>query len=469
MRDERVSRRGFLVEAGTVTAGAAVFRTDVGLAAHAPPRLRIGPIHRVGFEGRKYIEPWIAANPRDGANLVVVGSRYLGQVATPSTFHLEPDAWFTTDGGTTWSAGDIAGTTDLRAETAYFSDAFATYAPDGTAFLVYLGSPAGNRSDLWIWRSSDGGRHWLGPTHLVGAFDYPRLAADLHQGRPRLFVAVAADGDRPILGRKRMTGYGCAILRSDDGARTFSFASFLAPTTLQHDPIDSPIILPNGRLLVGFADYAAAPSDDQPREHITHGRIYTALSPDGGSTFSAPAPIRDVLTHDGFVVLAADQSSGPRRGRVYALSHNRKATPHGPRLQTSDDGTLWTPPTAVPNLRAAPIPHAAAAVSSQGVLGLAWIEAKPGDPVEPDNKAWASREHAWQLYLSASADGGATFTAPIPVLKTPSRTDPRIPRWPHGGDYISLATAPDGSFHLLWVDTRDGRREIQTTRIDVEQ
>jgi hypothetical protein len=31
----------------------------------------------VGAEGEKHVEPWIAANPRDASNLVVVGSRYV--------------------------------------------------------------------------------------------------------------------------------------------------------------------------------------------------------------------------------------------------------------------------------------------------------------------------------------------------------------------------------------------------------
>jgi hypothetical protein len=73
------------------------------------------------------------------------------------------------------------------------------------------------------------------------------------------------------------------------------------------------------------------------------------------------------------------------------------------------------------------------------------------------------------LDFTASADGGATFVAPVPVLKTPSRTDTELTRWPYGTDYISLATPSDGSFHPLWVDTRDGRGEVQTSKIEVRE
>ena len=33
----------------------------------------------------------------------------------------------------------------------------------------------------------------------------------------------------------------------------------------------------------------------------------------------------------------------------------------------------------------------------------------------------------------------------------------------------SLATPPDGSFHLLWVDTRDGQGEVQTAKIELRE
>ena len=57
------------------------------------------------------------------------------------------------------------------------------------------------------------------------------------------------------------------------------------------------------------------------------------------------------------------------------------------------------------------------------------------------------------MYFTASADGGKSFAAPVPLLKEPYRTDEKVtPRWPYGTDYISLAAPPDGSFHLLWQE-----------------
>jgi hypothetical protein len=121
----------------------------------------------------------------------------------------------------------------------------------------------------------------------------------------------------------------------------------------------------------------------------------------------------------------------------------------------------------VPDLRAGPIPHAAAAVSSRGVLGLAWIQNEPGDDVRIFDREWTGREHSWDLYFTASVDGGATFLA-RPLRITSSRTDPKLGSRPYGTDHIALAAPPDGSFHLIWIDTQDGKREIQTAKIEVQ-
>jgi hypothetical protein len=422
-----------------------------------------GPIRRVGAHDAKSFEPWIAANPRDASNLVVVASHDLGEVATKTTERKEPAAWFTVDGGATWIEGELAGAERWQSGRAFFADSHATFAPDGTAFCVFLGGPEGNRMDLWIYRSDDGGHHWRGPTILKSAFDYPRLAAELNNGKPRVFIAVAVDGRQPIFGDAKRSGYGCAVLRSDDGGDTFSAVNFLAPTTLHHDPTD-PHVLPNGSLLVGFADYPAHPSEKGPRGDITYGRTYAALSRDAGAHFSTPVPICDTLVQDAFVTCAVDGSDSPRRGRIYAVRHSRSSRPPGLEVQTSDDGSVWTPPASVPHLRPGPIPHAAAAVSSRGVLGLLWIQGPPGDNVRIFDEDWTARPHPWDLYFTASPDGGATFLNP-PLLITSSRTDPKLSIRPYGTDYIGLAASSDGAFHGVWIDTGEGKREIQTVKI----
>ena len=126
----------------------------------------------------------------------------------------------------------------------------------------------------------------------------------------------------------------------------------------------------------------------------------------------------------------------------------------------------------MPIVRDGPIPHVAVAVSAEGVLGVAWIHGEAGSEERMKqrykNTGEPIREDTWELYFTASADGGKSFAAPVPLLGEPYRTDEKVtPRWPYGTDYISLAAPPDGSFHLLWVDSRDGRGVIQTAKIEV--
>ncbi len=336
-----IDRRGFLAVAGSVADGRVVLLAGVRASAVGVSAFKVGPVRRLGPDGAKYFEPWIAANPRGGSNQVVVGSRYLGEVATRMTERMEPAAWITVDGGATWSARELAGTDPLRRECAFFADSYATYAPDGTAFCIFLGSPDGDRLDSWVFRSDDGGRRWNGPTIWTSWFDYPRLAAELHEGKPRVFIAVAVDGNQPIFGPSKRSGYGCAVLRSNDGARTFSVVNFLASTTLQHDAIDSPVVLPEGHLLVGFADYAAVPSDKGPREPITHGRIYTASSRDGGATFSLPSPLQpmEISTWCGSI---PETASGRCRRRRLEPRH-RSSAMHGGGLEYPTSRMDFTP------------------------------------------------------------------------------------------------------------------------------
>jgi hypothetical protein len=468
MDGPRIDRRAFIAAWSSLGLGA------LGLAgpgradgpATAPPGIRVGPIRRVGAEGVKYIEPWLCASPRDAKNLIVAASVYVGP-GSRGRVRTTGEVRYTADGGETWSVGDLPGMAEFRDKPAMFLDTYATFAADGTAFVEFLGGSGDHPGpDLWTYRSDDGGRRWHGPTVIGGPFDFPRLAADLHEGKPRLFIVVSASGGLPIFHPSRPGG-GCAILRSDDGGRTFSAVNLLAPTTLSHQPNNSPIILPDGRLLVTFQDFVPVRNDPQ----LTLSRFYTAQSNDGAATFSLPAPMFESSLMHSDVGVAADLTDGPRRGRVFSVSHSDISDPPGLRLRTSEDGAKWTQPTAVPTARDGPIPHVAVAVSAKGVLGVAWVHGEAGSEERMkqrvNNTGVGIREDSWNLFFTASADGGKSFAAPVPLLKEPYRTDEKVtPRWPYGTDYISLAAPPDSSFHLLWVDSRDGRGVIQTAKIE---
>lgn len=101
------------------------------------------------------------------------------------------------------------------------------------------------------------------------------------------------------------------------------------------------------------------------------------------------------------------------------------------------------------------------AVNRDGVVAVAWYDRR----LDPE-------EVCQDVYLSVSEDGGATFRAPLRV--TTETSCPDVPgnegvsgSWPMGGDYSSLAAGPDGSFHLVWADSRDGRFGLRRARFRV--
>src|SRR5262249_55222850 len=232
---------------------------------------------------------WICANPRDAQNLIVAGSIYRGP--SPKTLvRTMGGVRYTRDGGAMWSSGVLPGMDEFRDKPGLFIDTHAAFAPDGTAFVEFLGGAGDPTPDLWGYRSDDGGERRQGPTVIAGPFDFARLAADLHRGQPRLFLPVAGAGRLPIFSPKR-AGRGSVVFRSDDGARSLKAVNLLAPTTLRHQPSNSPVILPDGRLLVTIQDFPTARSPEDSDAQVTQSRFLAAHSADGGETFSLPAPI----------------------------------------------------------------------------------------------------------------------------------------------------------------------------------
>jgi hypothetical protein len=101
------------------------------------------------------------------------------------------------------------------------------------------------------------------------------------------------------------------------------------------------------------------------------------------------------------------------------------------------------------------------AVNRDGAIAVTWIERR----TEGDRAC----QH---LYFTASLDGGKTFLPEVRVSSAPSCPDTThngrvAARWPEGGDYSGLAAAEDGTFHVLWADSRDGIYRLWTAPVTV--
>lgn len=137
--------------------------------------------------------------------------------------------------------------------------------------------------------------------------------------------------------------------------------------------------------------------------HLSYTDVYVAISRDGGETFDPPAKVN----HD--------------QGVVWGQSVSR------PRIVGGTDGT--------------------------------WHISYAANEIHPDLDKPALTSH-----YTRSTDGALTFEAPRRVS---TLTDSDLSDMIHGGfmsaaAFQTITTAPDGSVHLFWVDTRNMTPEAST-------
>ena len=123
-------------------------------------KVEVDPNVRVSNTLRPYVEPYIAADPKDPQNVVIAASEVIhGKGIFARAFH-------TADGGKTWSLAELPLEPDMLANAVRTGiDSWLAFAPDGTAFystqadIIFQGAES---EILLVWRSQEGGRTWKG-------------------------------------------------------------------------------------------------------------------------------------------------------------------------------------------------------------------------------------------------------------------------------------------------------------------
>src|SRR5262245_53516344 len=148
------------------------------------------------------VEPSLAVNPKD-ANNILAGA----MVAKPDgTYGVA--AFSSLDGGQTWKRHDFA--------MGDSGDVWVVFLSEGTAMFSTL---AGDRSELQVFRSNDGGRTWPAkPTSIGFGHDHPTLIVDRRTTPGPQLYAVSAGSKRNSSGRSRSS---INVARSVDGGLTF--------------------------------------------------------------------------------------------------------------------------------------------------------------------------------------------------------------------------------------------------------
>ncbi len=415
-------------------------------------------------------ESLLAIDPRNGKNLIAASMTY---ARTDEGTYIKTYA--SSDGGYAWNDASPLG--DRRLIRSF--DPQVAFGPAGLAYLVVLRDES-RRSVMEVYRSSDVGLTWRKTARLPGG-DHEQLAVDLSSGshRGRIYIAIPQG-----------SGGNLYLYTSDDNGVTFAPRRFIAPGRPSRDKAFYPfaqtnglVVLRDGTLVVGIVRYRGLSK-----------LVYTSsFSTDGGESFGPELKITDApetrfpvtgdLTKNSSWPgqLGADTYPSPYANRIYAawpafvLGHARIYVAY-----SADHGTSWSAPTliGIGYERGDGNDHAALAVNGDGVAGITFHHA----PVR-------GARNRFDLYFSASTDGGASWLAPVRVSSqtsypvSPGNLRPiaevsrglsvryfnALGEETVGGDYMGLATGPGGTFQALWQDSRNGAFHLYTAKIRLER
>jgi len=323
-------------------------------------------------------------------------------------------------------------------------DPWSAILPDGSAIMVMLGGLVSDPdSNLFLFRSSDGGRTWPDtPIGLGGRHDHPMVVAQGNQ-----VYVVSEAGARNSTNQDRST---VSVAHSQDGGKSFTQPTRVIASNLSYEA-EGPTLLSDGMLVVAFFDHhrhGASKRLARPREWLLR-------SNDQGRTFSEPLLISESCGgYQGWSSMVADIND-----RLFWVCISAQF--NAVVVQHSDDrGESWSEPLRLNRSAVADSHTPSIAINKDGVIGVSWYERHDKDCLD--------------TYFTASLDSGKTF---LPEVKVSNATScPNTPQnkgafqwFDAGGDYSGLAATSDGIFHLVWSDARTGIYQLRTATVRVKR
>lgn len=450
------------------------------------PNVRVSRAH----SDRAHYEIHMAADPTDAARLLGGTMVWDDQEGIYGVV-----AYGSSDGGRSWEP-----VFELH-RSGYVNDPAVAFGPDGTAYLAAFGADIGERTEMYLQRSSDGGVSWTGNAGVAlmdrEFITVDRTGGDFH-GR------VYLNGTRGARSLDGGTGAsGLTVVHSSDGGVTFA-----PPVTLVTEGehyvlgMGNGVVLSDGTLVILYGERQDRDAID-PREPIptqANASLKVVTSHDGGVTFETAALVHDWYMRFGAgstgmtPSLGADLSGGPFADRLYAAWTDFRSGRGEILLSfSSDGGKTWSDATAVNDDRAnnpGPGPDdflPVVAVNKDGVVGVSWYDRRDN----PDNLGWWVR-------FAASVDGGETFLPSVRVSEAPfdfqhsdglvfmgSTTGGGNPNHflrggrihagvvlhhfnNKGGDTAGMAADASGAFHPFWIDNRTGKPQAWTAVVRVD-
>ena len=406
----------------------------LGLQVSEHPAIQTGEDRLLSLDGpaRPLAESHLSADPSN-PNHLLVG---VIQFDSPDGNDRTCVAWVSFDGGQRWTRSA------LPAQGC--ADPWGVMLPDGSAIMVMLGYVKGREDGTFLFRSPDGGRTWLDTPLGLGAHrDHPMVIAQGNQ-----VYVVSVQGVRNRASQPRST---VSVVHSQDGGKTFGPPTRVIASNAGYEAT-GPALLSDGTFVVGFHDHNRPGSN----KWLVRPRSWMLRSADQGRTFSEPLLVSESCeSRGGWPSMAADG-----KDRLFWLCIADKF--NGVLIQRSDDGgESWSEPLRLNHSERADSFTPSIAVNKDGAIGVSWYEIHD--------------KNCFDVYFTASLDGGKTF---LPEVKVSSATScPDTPQnkgvfdpgmtFGAGGDYSGLAATSGGLFHVVWSDARTGIYQLRTATVSV--
>ncbi len=388
---------------------------------------------RSGFEGLPVVEPHIAAHPGDNNRLLVAAMVITDKNRPYESARLSSFA--SRDGGRQW--------TETRHD--YWGyDPWVAILEDGQTAMTWLGTPGSFQGQFPIrfFSSADAGASWSPDVQTAsGNHDGTKIAT---LGDRFYFTAVQFNrrmGADVVLYRREGAGAFEKVATVDGDGQRLGFCE--------------PAILTDGTVVVPAATHRS--------------RAWVHRYDPASGALSTSYPITDRPGGaGGYMRLVADNGAKSKfRDRLYFVrAVGTRGKHQGVWLNTSaDGGKSWSDDVRIDRFAKSPGSKAIVAtpaVNREGVVAVSWVD-RQTDPEQIEK----------DLYVTVSLDGGESFQRPVRVTSVSS--DPTAGgnadvanRFPGGGHYLGIAPRADGSFQLIWSDSRSGIFELQTANVRVK-
>jgi hypothetical protein len=283
--------------------------------------------------------PSLARNPRSPQN--VVATHRIDRPPFSAVLN------WSKDGGTSWKTTALPLPRGL--DRPFAPD--ASFGPDGTLYVTYV-NLAGNGNvpaNLWLAKSSDGGRTLSRPERIAGKLAFQaRVVAG--PGRS-VYVTWLKGGEVGLL--QLVETSPVVAIRSGDGGRTFSAPVQVSDPSRERVGAASPVIDSHGKLVVLYEDFKDDRRDFENLEGPKWDKPFSLLvsRPVGNRAFSQGIVVNGglVAAHRFLVFLPEFPSlaAGPGDSLYAAWSDARNKDEDVFLARSGDGGRSWSDPKRV--------------------------------------------------------------------------------------------------------------------------